>query len=109
RPSVQVVERALAVDGEGVGVERDVHWPPPDILFRLRMFNDALVFGRATGLGARIRDQRAVFGDARVLFVTDGVFVERARGKVTVHLADDQLVLLERERAHRVSPRIGLL
>ena len=31
---VEVVDRALAVDGERLGVARDVDRPPPDVAFR---------------------------------------------------------------------------
>ena len=66
---------ALAVDGEGVRVARDVHRPPPDVLLRVRMFDDALVLGRAAGLCPGVGDERAVLGDAGVLLVADGVLV----------------------------------
>jgi hypothetical protein len=42
------------------------------------VLDDALVFGRATGLDAGVRRQRAIIGDAGVLLVADGVLVEGA-------------------------------
>ena len=64
---VEIVERALAVDLERVLVERDVHRPPPDLLLRCGILDDAFVLRRTSGLRARVGDQRAVLGDARVL------------------------------------------
>ena len=98
---VEVIERALAVDVEGLLVARDVHRAPPDVLLRVRMLDHALVLGRAAGLDAGIGDQRAVLGDAGVLLEANGVLVERAWRQVAVNFGDRQLVLFEVEVSHR--------
>ena len=102
---VEVVERALAVDRERVLVERDVHRPPPDVVLRCGILDDALVLRRAAGLHAGVGDERAVLGDARVLLEADRVLVERARREVVVDLGDGEAVSGEVEgcrscRAH---------
>ena len=89
---VEVIERALAVDFEGVRVARDVHRSPPDVVLRVGMLDDALVLRRAAGLRAGVGDERAVLRDARVLLVADRVLVERARRKVVVDFGDGEAV-----------------
>jgi hypothetical protein len=59
RPGVEVVDRALAVDLEGVVVELDVDVAPPDVAGRARLVDDPLVVRAAPRLRARERDQRA--------------------------------------------------
>ena len=103
---VEVIERALAVDLEGVRVARDVHRAPPDVVLRVGMLDDALVLGRAAGLGAGVGDERAVLRDARVFLEADRVLVERARREVVVDFGDGEAVGGEVEgggcRAHRL-------
>jgi hypothetical protein len=94
---VQVIARPLAIDGEGVRIERDIDAAPPDVLLRVVMLYHPLVLGRAPRLGARVGDQRAVLGDAGVFLITDGVLVERAGRKVAVNLLDGQLVFFQIE------------
>ena len=85
---VEVVERALAVDFEGALVAWDVDRPPPDVVLRLGMFDDALVLRRSSGLGAGVCDERAIFRDAGVLFVANRVLVEGARREVAMDLGN---------------------
>ena len=94
---VEVVERALAVDLEGVLVARDVYRPPPDVILRCGILDDALVLRRASGLHAGVGDKRAVLGDARVFFEANRVLVERARRKVVVDFGDGQAMRSEIE------------
>jgi len=98
---VEVVDRALAVDGERLRVARDVDRPPPDGLFRIRVLHDPLVLGGAAGLHAGIGHQGAVFGNACVFLVTNGVLVKRAWREVAVNVANRQMVRLETEIARR--------
>ena len=70
------------------------------------MLDDALVLGRAAGLGAGVGDQRAVLGDARVLLVANGVLVERARREVAVHVGDGDAVGGEVEGGGRGAHRL---
>ena len=98
---VEVVLGAFAVDRKRLRVERDVHRPPPDVLFRSRVLDDPLVLGRPAGLGARVGDQRAVVGDAGILLVTNGVLVERAQRQVAVNLGHRQFVVFQVECIHR--------
>ena len=96
--SVEIIERALAIDLERLLVARDVDRAPPDIAFRLRPLDHALVFGRASGLRAGVGDQRAVLRDARVFFETDRVFVKRARRQVMVNFGHSKAVIGEVKR-----------
>ena len=107
---VEVVEGALAVDLERVFVERDVDRPPPDVLLRGGMFDDALVFGRAASLHAGVGDKRAVLRNARVFLEANRVLVERAWRKVVMDLRYGQSVggQVERFSCHvhcRCDPR----
>ena len=95
---VEIVERALAVDLEGVLVARDVHRPPPDVVLRGGMLDDALVLRRAAGLRAGVGDERAVLRDARVFLETNRVLVERARREVVVNFGDGEAVLVKSKR-----------
>src|SRR4029078_8445511 len=61
---VQVIERALAIDLEGVLFARNIYRAPPDVVLRIWMFDHAFDFRRASGLHARVGDERAVSGDA---------------------------------------------
>ena len=101
---IQVIDGALAHHVEGARVERDVDRAPPDVVFRLRILYDALVFWRAARLGARVSDQRAVVGDAGVFVVADGVLVERTGRQVVKNLLYVQTKILEVECVHRYSP-----
>ena len=92
---VEVVEGALAVDREGLRVAGDVHRSPPDVLLRnAGCLTTRLSLGDAAGLRAGVGHQRAVLGDARVLLVADGVFVERARRKIAMDLGNVEAVIL---------------
>src|SRR6478672_5847201 len=71
---VQVIERPLPVDRKGLCVARNVDRTPPDVSLGVRVPDDALVLRRAAGLHARIGDERAVFGNARIALVPDGMF-----------------------------------
>src|ERR1700751_158247 len=75
---IEIVAGALAVDGKGLGCDRDIDRAPPNISFGVGMLYDSLVLGRAAGFGSGVGNQRAVLGDAGVLLVADGVLVERA-------------------------------
>ena len=97
---VEVVERALAVDLEGVRVARDVDRAPPDVVLRVGMLDDALVLRRAAGLRAGVSDERAVLRDARVFLEPDRVLVERTRRQVAVNLAHIEFVGLKIESLH---------
>ena len=92
---VEIIERTLSVDLKRPLVERDVDRAPPDIAFRVRVLDDALVFGRASRLHAGVGDQRAILGDARVFLETDGVFVKRARRQITVNFGNSKAVIGE--------------
>jgi hypothetical protein len=98
---VEVVDRALAVDGERLGVARDVDRPPPHILFGLRVLDHPLVPGGSARLDPGIGNERSVLGNARVFLVTDGVLVERTWWEVAMNFANRQLVLFQVEVAHR--------
>src|SRR6202008_742825 len=56
---IEIVARALPVDGKGFGCDRDIDGTPPDIRFGVGMFYDSLVLGRAAGFGSRVGYQRA--------------------------------------------------
>src|ERR1700746_592359 len=75
---IKIVARALAVDGKGLGCDRDIDRPPPNVSFGVGMLYNPLVLRRATGFHSGVGNQRAIFGDAGVLLVADGVLVERA-------------------------------
>jgi hypothetical protein len=79
---VEIIAGALTVDGEAAGIERDVDRAPPHLGFGGRLFDHALVLGGTAGLGARVGDERAVIGQAGILVVADGVFVEHARARL---------------------------
>ena len=89
---VEIIERALAVDSEGVLIARDVHRPPPDVALRAGMLDHTLVFRRASGLDAGVGNERAVLRNARVLLEMDRVLVERARMEVVVDGGDGDAV-----------------
>ncbi len=89
---VEVVERALAVDLEGVLVERNVHRSPPDVVLGFGVLDDALVLRRAAGLRAGVGDEGAVLRDARILLEANRVLVERAGRKIVVDLGDCETV-----------------
>ncbi len=75
---IEIVARALAVDGKGLGCNRNIDRAPPDIGFGVGMFYNALVLWRAAGFDSGIGDQRAILGDTGILLVADSVLVERA-------------------------------
>src|ERR1700751_4989413 len=75
---IEIVARALAVDGEGLGCDRDINRAPPNISFGVGMLYNPLVLRRAASFDSRVGNQRALLGDAGVLLVADGVLVERA-------------------------------
>jgi hypothetical protein len=70
-----VLERELTVDRA-----------PPDPILRLRLANRELVLRRASRVNARVDDERAAFGDAR-LVAKDRVLVEERRRRVAVERA----------------------
>jgi hypothetical protein len=75
---IEIVARALAVDGKGWGCNRNIDRAPPDIGFGVGMFYNALVLRRAAGFRSGVGNQRAILGDTGVLLVADSVLVERA-------------------------------
>src|SRR4029077_8876653 len=92
---IEIVAGALAVDGKGLGCDRNIDRAPPDISFGVGMLYDSLVLGRAAGFGSGIGDQRAVLGDAGVLLVADGVLVVRAGGEIAVGFRHRNAVVLK--------------
>mmetsp|Transcript_8261 Transcript_8261/g.21329 ORF Transcript_8261/g.21329 Transcript_8261/m.21329 type:complete len:255 (-) Transcript_8261:70-834(-) len=69
----EVVDRALAVDHERLVRERDVDRAPPDVVLRGVVLDDALILGRAAGLGPRAHRERACRGEVRgVALVAEG-------------------------------------
>ena len=96
---VEIIERALAIDGETCARRSGMLTGPHQIsLFGLRMLDDALVLGRAAGLHAGVGDERAILGDARVFLETDGVFVKRARRQIAVNFGNRKAVISEVKR-----------
>ena len=75
---IEVVARSLPVDGKALGCNRDVDRAPPNISFGIGMFYDPLVLRRTAGFDSGVGNQRAIFGDAGVLLLSDGVLVKRA-------------------------------
>lgn len=59
-----------------------------DVFLRVGVFDAAFVLWGPAGLPARVGHERAIRGDAGVLLVTDGVFVERTRRRIPVDFAD---------------------
>jgi hypothetical protein len=51
---IEIVARALAVDGKGLGCDRDIDRAPPNISFGVGMLYDSLVLGRAAGFGSGV-------------------------------------------------------
>ena len=94
---VEIIDRPLAIDVERVRLQRDIHRPPPDIGFGLGMADDPLVLRRAARLDAGVCHQRAVLGDAGILFVPDRVLIERAWREVVMDLAHGDPVFLQTE------------
>ena len=75
---IEIVARALAVDGKGLRCDRDIDRAPPNIGFGVGMLYNSLILRRAPGFDAGVGNQCAIFGDAGVLLVAEGVLVERA-------------------------------
>ena len=75
---VEVVLRPLAIDIKGMRIQRDVHSPPPNVILRDGILDDALILRRAAGLQAGVCDERAVLRYACVLLVADRMFVKLA-------------------------------
>src|SRR5262249_53860532 len=72
---IEIVARALPVDGKALGRDRNIDRAPPDISFGAGMLYNPLVLRRAAGFGSGVGNERAIFGDAGVLLVADGVLV----------------------------------
>ena len=85
---IEIVAGALTVYGEGGGLDRDIDHAPPNISFGVGMFYNPLVLRRAAGFDSGVGNQRAILGDAGVLFVADGVLVERAWREAAVDFGD---------------------
>jgi len=51
---IEEILGSFAIDGEAMRLQRDVDVAPPDISLAVRLLDDALVLGRASGLIARI-------------------------------------------------------
>jgi hypothetical protein len=94
---IEIVAGTLAVDGEGERFDRQIDLAPPDIGFGAGMFDQPLVLRRATGFGSGVGYQRAILGNAGVLFVADGVLVERAWREVAVDFSDGNAIVLKVE------------
>ena len=75
---IEIVARALPVDGKDLGCNREIDRAPPNISFGVGMPYNPLVLGRAAGFDSGIGNQRAILGNTGVLLVADGVLVERA-------------------------------
>ena len=56
RTGVEIVDRPLPIDLKNVVGDRDVDTAPPDVRFRIRMFDDALIGRRAACFFARVGD-----------------------------------------------------
>src|SRR6202162_5689168 len=95
--TVKVIASALADYRKGVRIERDIDLPPPDIVLRRGLFDDAFVFGRTPGLDAGIGDKRTVLGDMGVFFVENGMLVKGAGSEVAVDFFNSNFVLLQVE------------
>ena len=89
---VEVIDGTLAVHLEAVLVHREIHRPPPHVVFRGGMFDHALVLRRAAGLCAGVSAQRAGVGDGGPRLVADGVLVENGVREVAVDVFDGDAV-----------------
>ncbi len=99
---VEVIDRALAIDGERLAVARDIDRPPPHVSLRIRVSDHPLVLGRSARLHSGIGDQCSIVRNAGVLLVTNGVLVERTRREIAVYFGNRELVLFQVEVAHRI-------
>src|SRR5262249_44962860 len=95
---IEIVARSLAVDGKALGCDRNINRAPPDVSFGVGMLYNPLVLRRAAGFGSGVGNQRAIFGDASVLLVADGVLVERAGRQIAVDFGHRNAVVLKVER-----------
>ena len=80
---VEVVDRTLTVDLEGVLIEGNVDRAPPDVVLGSLLVDDTLVLRRTAGLLAREVDQSARRRDDGTL-VDDGILVKGSDGGVAL-------------------------
>src|SRR6185503_11366192 len=58
-PRVQIINRPFPVDLETVFGKWKIDGAPPNVLLRLWMLHNPLVFGRSTGLGTGVSHERS--------------------------------------------------
>jgi len=99
--SIQIVDRAFTVDFKCIVVDRHIHRTPPDVVLRIRMLDNPFVFGRASGLVTRERDQRARIGDVAFVIFADRRQIERRGRMISPHVLHVNAVRTEIKRAAR--------
>ena len=80
--TVKVIASALADYRKCVRIERNIDLPPPDIVLRRGLLDDAFVFGRTPGLDAGVGDKRTVLGDMGIFLVENSMLVKGAGREV---------------------------
>jgi hypothetical protein len=95
--AIEIIAGTLTVDGECVGIKRDIDRTPPNFVFRYALFDNTFVLRRTPGLDAGIGYEGTVLGNMSIFLMEDGVFVKGARRLVAVNIRNGDFVVLKVE------------
>ncbi len=99
RPRVEVIDRALAINGERPIGQSNVDIAPPDVFRRIGFVDDPFVLGAATGLVTTACRQGTAGGNHRVL-IRDRILVQSSWRRVADHILDLQTIFRQIDRVH---------
>jgi len=95
--SVEIVYRSFKVDVVSVLIKLDIDIAPPDIVGRLGLIHDPLVFGTPTGLSAGITNERTISGDCETFLHANGFLIKPSRSEISMNIFDTDTVVKEIE------------